>query len=105
FIGREALLKRMAAEDRWDMVLLEIDPAETDPYYSHGVWQGDRCVGVVTSAAYGPRTGKVLALAYLRDRKAREGLEVEVLGTRRKARILTEPPYDPNNLRMRGAAA
>ncbi|MDQ2068150.1 FAD-dependent oxidoreductase [Xinfangfangia sp. CPCC 101601] len=102
FIGREALLKRMAAEDRWDMVLLEIDPAETDPYYAHGLWQGDRCVGVVTSAAYGHRTDKVLSLAYLRDRKAREGLEVEVLGTRRGARILTEPPYDPKNLRMRG---
>jgi dimethylglycine dehydrogenase len=84
------------------MVLLELDPGEADPYYSHGLWQGDRCVGVVTSAAYGHRTQRVLALAYLRDRHARDGLEVEVLGKRRDARILSEPPFDPANLRMRG---
>lgn len=102
FIGREALLRRMAAEDRWEMVLLELDEGEADPYYSHGIWQGERCVGIITSAAYGHRTGKVLALAYLRDRHAREGLEAEVLGKRRGARILTEPPFDPQDLRMKG---
>lgn len=105
FIGRDALLRRMADDNRWDMVLLELDPGETVPYYSHGLWQRDRCVGVVTSAAYGHRTGKVLALAYLRDRHARTGLEAEVLGKRRGARILSEPPFDPKNLRMRGAQA
>lgn len=103
FVGRDALLRRMAEDDRWDMVLLELEPGGADPYYAHGLWQGDRCVGVVTSAAYGHRTGKVLALAYLRDRRAREGLEVEVLGKRRGARILSRPPFDPENLRMRGA--
>ncbi|NGM45866.1 FAD-dependent oxidoreductase [Rhodobacter sp. SGA-6-6] len=102
FIGREALLKRMQDPARWEMVLLELDPGEADPYYSHGLWQGDRCVGVITSAAYGHRTGKVLALAYLRDRSAREGLEAEVLGKRRGARILAEPPFDPKGARMRG---
>ena len=102
FIGREALLKRMQDPVRWEMVLLELDPGEADPYYSHGLWQGDRCVGVITSAAWGHRTGKVLALAWLRDRTAREGLEAEVLGRRRGARILTEPPFDPKGARMRG---
>ena len=102
FIGREALLKRMQDPARWEMVLLELDPGEADPYYSHGLWQGDRCVGLITSAAWGHRTGKVLALAYLRDRTAREGLEAEVLGRRRGARILAEPPFDPKGTRMRG---
>lgn len=101
FIGREALLRRMAEENRWEMVLLELEDGEADPYYSHGLWRGEACVGVITSAAYGHRIGKVLALAYLRDRHAREGLEAEVLGRRRGARILTEPPFDPQNLRMR----
>ena len=101
FIGREALLRRMAEENRWEMVLLELEDGEADPYYSHGVWQGEACVGVITSAAYGHRTGKVLALAYLRDRRAREGLEAEVLGKRRGARIQAAPPFDPQDLRMR----
>src|SRR5690606_365373 len=102
FIGREALLRRMADPARWEMVLLEIEPGAREPYYAHSIWQGAACVGIVTSAATGHRTGKVLALAYLRDRSARDGLEVEILGTRRKARILERPPFDPDNLRLRG---
>lgn len=104
FPGREALLTRMADPARWEMVLLEIDPGESEPYYAHSLWQGAAPVGIVTSAATGHRTGKVLALAYLRDRNVRDGLEVEILGTRRKVRILDRPPFDPDNLRLRSGA-
>ncbi|MCL4066018.1 FAD-dependent oxidoreductase [Pseudomonas sp. GX19020] len=104
FPGCEALLARMADPARWEMVLLEIDPGESEPYYAHSLWQGAAPVGIVTSAATGHRTGKVLALAYLRDRNARDGLEVEILGTRRKVRILDRPPFDPDNLRLRSGA-
>ncbi|SEC72150.1 FAD-dependent oxidoreductase [Rhodobacter sp. 24-YEA-8] len=104
FPGREALLARMADPARWEMVLLEIDPGESEPYYAHSLWQGAAPVGIVTSAATGHRTGKVLALAYLRDRNVRDGLEVEILGTRRKVRILDRPPFDPDNLRLRSGA-
>ena len=101
FPGREALIRRMADPARWEMVLLEIAPGSAEPYSSHSVWRGTDCVGVVTSAASGHRCGKVLALAYLRDRAARDGLEVEILGQRRAAQILPEPPFDPQNLRLR----
>ncbi|MEO0381448.1 MAG: FAD-dependent oxidoreductase, partial [Pseudomonadota bacterium] len=85
----------------WDMVLLEIEAGEVDPYYAHGLRQGDRSVGIVTSGAYGHRTGKVLALAYLRDPKARDGLTVSILGQRRRATILPCAPYDPDNTRLK----
>jgi dimethylglycine dehydrogenase len=101
FIGKEALADRMGASDRWELVLLEIETSDVDPYYAHGVYQGEACAGIVTSAAFGHRTGKTLALAYLRDRTAREGLEVEILGRKRPAVILETPPYDPENSRMR----
>lgn len=101
FIGKDALLDRMASPDRWELVLLKVETGDVDPYYAHGLYQGEACVGIVTSAAHGHRTGKTLALAYLRDRNAREGLNVEILGQRRSAQILTEPPYDPANERMR----
>ncbi|MEL7259370.1 MAG: aminomethyltransferase family protein, partial [Pseudomonadota bacterium] len=99
FVGRDAMLARQEAAP-WDMVLLEIEAGDVDPFYAHGLWQGARSVGVVTSGAYGHRTGKVLALAYLRDATAREGLSVDILGQRRVARILDHPPYDPENERM-----
>ncbi len=90
--------------DEWDMVLLDIEAGDIDPFYAHTVWQGDRAVGVVTSGAYGHRTQKTLALAYLRDPAARDGLTVNILGQQRPAMILTKPPFDPENLHLRGAA-
>lgn len=101
FIGKDALARRMKSEDRWEMVLLDIAGGEVDPYHGHGVVQEDRVVGIVTSAAYGGRTNKTLALAYLRDRTARDGLEVEILGQRRAAQILEQVPFDPGNARMK----
>ena len=101
FVGKDALAKRMEADDRWEMVLLDIENGEVDPYYAHGVIRNERVVGIVGSAAYGHRTGKTLALAYLRDRTARDGLEVEILGRRRRAQILPQVPFDPTNARMK----
>ncbi|MGR3837836.1 MAG: GcvT family protein [Cognatishimia sp.] len=88
----------------WDMALLEIEPGEVDPFYAHTLMQGDTPVGIVTSGAYGHRTGKVLALAYLRDPTAREDLTVSILGQRRGAMILTRAPYDPDNTRLKSGA-
>ncbi|MEM9602306.1 MAG: FAD-dependent oxidoreductase [Pseudomonadota bacterium] len=99
FVGREAMLSRV---DPWDMVLLEIDISDTEPFYTHTVWQHGTPVGVITSAAHGPRTGKTLALAYLREPSARAGLSVDVLGARYAARVLDQVPYDPANHRLTG---
>ncbi|MEM9063631.1 MAG: FAD-dependent oxidoreductase [Pseudomonadota bacterium] len=104
--GLTPFLKRSckAVTDRandWEMVLLEIRSADVHPFYAHGLWQGDRSVGIVTSAAHGHRTGMVLALAYLRDRTARDNLTVDILGRRVPVRILDRPPFDPDNTRLR----
>ncbi|MCL6281909.1 hypothetical protein M3P21_00045 [Ruegeria sp. 2012CJ41-6] len=83
------------------MVLLQIDTGDVDPFYAHTLWQDGRPVGIVTSGAYGHRTGKVLALAYLREVTARDNLTVSILGTHRAAVILPEPPFDPRNTRLK----
>ena len=99
FIGREAMLKRQPG---WDMVLLDIaTDCAIEPFYAHTVFAGGRPVGVVTSGAYGHRVRKSLALAFLRDRDARGGLSVKLLGRERPARILDEPPYDPQNIKLK----
>ncbi len=101
---RKDLRDNLARGDAWDTVLLEIEAGEVDPFYAHGVWQGNRSVGIVTSGAYGHRTGSVLALAYLRDTTARDGLTVSILGQHRAASILPRAPYDPENTRMKTGA-
>lgn len=85
----------------WDMILLEIEEGDVDPFYAHTLLQEGRPVGIVTSGAYGHRTGKVLALAYLRDASARSDLAVSILGQHRRATILSAPPYDPSNARLK----
>ena len=98
FVGKDAIFPREAP---WEMVLLELEAGETDPFYAHTVWQDRRAVGIVTSGAYGHRTDKTLALAYLRDPTARTGLTVGILGEHRAAWVLDRPPFDPDNLRLR----
>ena len=99
FIGRDAMLKRQPG---WDMVLLEIDTdGAVEPFYSHTVFAAGRPVGVVTSGAFGHRVHASLALAFLRERDMREGLTVKLLGRERPARILAQPPYDPQNLKLK----
>ncbi|MCV2865055.1 GcvT family protein [Albidovulum sediminicola] len=101
FVGREALARRMEAPDRWETVLLAIEADGVDPFYSHTVLHAGRPVGVVTSGAWGHRTGKALALAYLRERGLRDGLSVSILGRSCAATVLEAAPYDPANERLK----
>ncbi|WP_421696231.1 GcvT family protein [Aestuariivirga sp.] len=99
FIGRDAMLNR---SPNWDMVLLEVDTEDSvEPFYSHTVFCEGRPVGIVTSGAFGHRVRKSLALAFLREPDKREGLTVKLLGRERPARILSTPPYDPQNLKLK----
>ncbi|WP_108860077.1 FAD-dependent oxidoreductase [Ruegeria sp. Alg231-54] len=98
---RKDLRDELARDNAWEMVLLEVDAGEIDPFYAHTVWKDGLPVGIATSGAYGHRTGKVLALAYLRDPTARDGLTISILGQHRAATILPEAPFDPENSRLK----
>ena len=60
-------------------------------------------VGRVTSGAYGYSVGKSLALGYINPEVAQPGdtVEVFILGMPHKAKILSEPPFDPDGNRLR----
>ena len=62
-----------------------------------------KVVGWVTSGGYGHTVGKSLALGYVpKDLAAStSAFEIEIIGERRPAKILKEPPYDPSGSRMR----
>ena len=110
FTGRTALLARAESAHAWRMVLLSLEPdADADPFYTHTVWRDGQPIGIVTSGAPGHRTDTMLALAYLRPESTHAGapdptggLEVSLLGRRRRARVLDAPPYDPADARLRG---
>lgn len=103
FIGRAAALAERDAGPSQRLVLLSIEATDADVTGFEPVWVGNRKVGFVTSGAYGHHVEQSLALAYV-ERALAEApvpLEVHVVGERRPARILAEPPYDPTGLKLR----
>ncbi len=104
FIGRDAALREREQGAKQRLVLLEVAARDADAAKDDGIWIDSRLVGFVTSGAYGHHVGKSLALAYLDATVAasRPDLTVVVIGEPRLARILSEVPYDPMGIRLRG---
>ena len=104
FIGQEALRREAASGPRERFVPLIVAAEDADAAAVSIVYRGEESVGLVTSGGFGYRLQQSIALAYVRTDLAVEGneLEVEILGTRRRAVVGREPLYDPQNLRLRG---
>jgi dimethylglycine dehydrogenase len=104
FTGREALLDAGAKPPAFRMELIEIEGDGPDPFGLHPVFAGGQVAGLTTSGAYGHRTAKKLALAYLNPALLTPGapLSVEICGLPQTARILEAAPYDPQNRRLIG---
>jgi dimethylglycine dehydrogenase len=102
FTGKTGMLERAQRDDHWSMALLQLEQRVEDPFYLHSIMQENRPVGMVTSGAYGHRTGMVLALAYFSEPPGQGNLTVEILGKPVPASILHRVPYDPENVRMKG---
>ena len=104
FIGKAALVAERDVGPRtgFAILLFEEEISAEAPYLS-SIWKDDERVGLVTSAGYGYRIGRSLALANLRSDLIRENerLEVEILGERQSARVTRKPPYDPENVRLK----
>jgi glycine cleavage system aminomethyltransferase T len=68
------------------------------------VYDGDTCVGYVTSAAYGHTIGKGIAYAWLPAELAVPGREVHIGYFDRliPATVAEEPLFDPKMTRLRG---
>ena len=102
FRGREALLARRGAAPDWTMVMLEVEPGDSDPHPGQPVLAGSAPAGFVTSGSTGYRTGRCLALGFVETAAAERGdLAILMLGERKPARRLRRPPYDPDNARLR----
>jgi dimethylglycine dehydrogenase len=103
FKGKQATLAAMEAP-RWICTFLQIDAdGISDGNGGEAVLMGDRQVGSISSIAYSPSIGKTLAFAYVLPEVASAGtnLDVVVMGDVRKAQVLTQPAYDPDNNRPR----
>lgn len=105
FVGREALVEQQARGVPRRFVTLEVhevgdaDPLGNEPLFdTNGVM-----VGRATSGGYGHLLGKSLALGYVAQEHCAAGtsLSIEILGQRRRATVVPESPYDPENRELR----
>ncbi len=104
FVGREAALADRDADLEHKLVALEVDAGDADALGYEPLWFGKDYAGYVTSGAYGHTTGKSLALAYVKTpflHEAGGDFKVHLVDGLRPARVLAEPPYDPNASKMR----
>ena len=101
FVGKAAMLER--APRPFKIVYAEVAATDTDARGGEPVFDRDRCIGVITSGAYGHRVRKSLAFACVTPQFAAPGSHFEVLiqGERRAATVLGAAAFDPDNSRVR----
>ena len=89
---------------RVKLVTMEVEDGDNDARGNEPVYRNGSVVGLTTSGGYGFAVQKSLAFAYVDPKLAGEGeaFEILLLGERRKARIIPEPAYDPENARLKG---
>ena len=104
FIGRAAAEAERAAGAARELVAFEVDALDADVNGYEPVWIDGAVRGFCTSGGYSHHAGKSVALALIPRERAQPGLEaeIEILGERRAARLLTEPLLDAEGARMRG---
>jgi len=100
FIGKAAL---EAADALRAFVSLEIDCTHAPAQGGDSIVQDGRIVGTVTSAGWGHRVGKNLAMAFVDPACADLGtrLQVEIIGEVTDATVVQDCLYDPANERVR----
>ena len=102
FVGKAALAERQANGPSKRLVTLVLDSRTAPAHGGASVMLAGRVVGTVTSGGWGHRTGCALGLALLREPDLPDGLSVAILGRRYQATRLSDPPFDPDNLRLKG---
>ena len=103
--GFQGAEKSLEPATRWVLAYLQLDePApdgvQCDPLGSESVWYQGNPVGQISSGGYGYDQGRYLAFAYIKPQLNQVGNEFEVLvmGEPRRAVIVAQCVYDPENL-------
>jgi len=107
FIGRAGLLAQREAGEGCRLFSILLDDDNALPLGNEPVCVGDRIVGKTTSAAFGYRIGKPVALVDLSDAAARRAgarVSVEIAGEPFAAVIVDGATFDPAGRRMRRRA-
>lgn len=103
FVGKPALQAMIEAGPRRMFVCLELHSDAAPAHPGDSIIADGRVVGTVTSAAWGYRVQKNLAMGFVDPSCAHIGcdLQVEVIGEPVAAKVCEMGQYDPENQRVR----
>lgn len=104
FVGRDALQRQRDAGTENRLVSILFDDADAVPLGNEPVYLGDTIVGKTTSAAFGYRIGRPVAIADLSAPETRgpdTGVHVDIAGERVSGHIKPGAVFDPVGARMR----
>ena len=93
-----------AAGPKRRLVSFVVDAKDADVVAWEPIWLDGAVVGFCTSGGFSHTTGKSVAMGFLPADRAVAGTkcEIEILGERRPAVVVTEPLFDADGARMRG---
>ncbi|MGH1414927.1 MAG: FAD-dependent oxidoreductase [Pelagimonas sp.] len=103
FIGKKALAERLAIGPQKRLVTLNVTCNTSAAQAGASVMLQGKVVGTVTSGAYGHRTGKNLAYAFVDPDLANAGtaVQIDMLGHMETAEIVPKGQYDPHLTHVR----
>jgi dimethylglycine dehydrogenase len=105
FIGKAALEAQLARGVPNRFVTLEVhDVKDADPLGNEPLFDAEGAmIGRATAGYYGHTLQKSLAIGYVKPAFATVGtqLQIEILGERKRATVLVDSPYDPENNDLR----
>ena len=105
FIGRDAAVAEKATGGKVRRVSFAVQALDADVLGDEPVWHDGKVIGWVTSGGYGHYVDRSLAQGYIPVALAKDlaegAFEIEILGERRQASIISEPLFDPEGARMR----
>ncbi|WP_135507443.1 GcvT family protein [Roseovarius aestuariivivens] len=103
FIGRAAAEAERATGAARSLQAFRVDAEDTDVTGYEPVWIDGTVRGFCTSGGYSHHTDTSIALALIPRDLVSDGLqvEIEILGDRRPATLLTTPLFDPDGARLR----
>jgi dimethylglycine dehydrogenase len=104
FIGRAPAEAERAAGPARKLCNFIVEAGDADVVAYEPIWHGGEVVGFCTSGGYSHHAGLSVAMGFLPVDLVEEGqrVEIEILGEKRPARLVTAPLFDPEAHRMRG---
>ncbi|MDP5328031.1 MAG: FAD-dependent oxidoreductase [Paracoccaceae bacterium] len=104
FIGRAACQAEKDTPPARKLCTFAVDASTADVVAWEPIWLDGDVVGYCTSGGYSHHAGQSVAMGFVPTDRAIQGLqvEIEILGEKRPARLITRPLFDADGARMRG---